>query len=263
MGNPSSTKITKEDVSRQFGKNARNYALSAGHASGSDLDIVLALLNPQADWKVLDVATGAGHTAALVAPHVASLVATDLAPEMIGETSTLFAKKGLTNVMASVMDVENLQFADESFDAVTCRIAPHHFIDVAKAMSEVARVLKPGGLFVMEDSFAPQARKLDTFINTVERMRDATHVRSYTKGEWREMLRAAGMRVVKSVNYRKTHDIVDWMNKSSLEEPGRSHVLEYFRRAPETAAKHYEIKLVDGVAVSYTDDKAIFKAIKS
>lgn len=130
---------TKDDVKRQFGANAQKYAVSKTHAEGSDLQIVFSFLNPQPHMRVLDVATGAGHTTALIAPAVAHVTASDLAPEMIAETAKLFASKGLTNADAVVSDVEALAFADASFDAVTCRIAPHHFMDIEKALSEIAR----------------------------------------------------------------------------------------------------------------------------
>lgn len=87
------SEVTKEAVARQFGRAARAYATSAGHAQGSDLAIVLSLLNPQSRWRVLDVATGAGHTALAVAPHVEHVIATDLAPEMIDEARSLAAAR--------------------------------------------------------------------------------------------------------------------------------------------------------------------------
>ena len=254
-------KPTKDEVSRQFGRNARAYALSEGHARGSDLGLVVDMLAPQPEWRVLDVATGAGHTAAAVAPHVQSVMAIDLAPEMVFETELLFASRLLENAVATVMDVERLNFESGAFDAVTCRIAPHHFIDVEEALREIARVLPQGGVFVMEDSFAPQARSMDTFINTVEKLRDPTHVRSYTKREWRAMLQAAGFRVVKSMNYRKMHDIEDWMNKAGLPAAQRPAVLDCFRDASPKAQRHFEITFDSGEPVSYVDDKVIFKAL--
>src|SRR5690606_39820909 len=60
---------------------------------------------------------------------------------------------------------EDLPFADGSFDLVTCRIAPHHFADVQRAVHEVARVLRPGGLFLLIDSVAPEDPELDEFLN--------------------------------------------------------------------------------------------------
>lgn len=253
---------TKDDVKRQFGANAHRYAASQTHAHGSDLQIVFSFLNPQPHMRVLDVATGAGHTAASIAPAVAHVTACDLSPEMIAETAKLFASKGLNNADAVVTDVEALAFSDASFDAVTCRIAPHHFLDIKKALAEIARVLKPAGVFVLEDSFSPQSKRLDRFINTLEKLRDPTHIRAYTKREWSRMLIEAGFKVARMENYRKTHNIEDWMSNSGCSEELKSSVRAMFVQAPAAAHDHYAIEIEDGKPIRYTDDKVIVKAVK-
>ncbi len=253
---------TKDDVKRQFGANAHNYAVSKTHSQGSDLQIVFSVLDPQPHMHVLDVATGAGHTAATIAPAVARVTACDLSSEMIAETVKLFASKGLSNADAVVSDVEALVFPDASFDAVTCRIAPHHFLDINKALSEIARVLKPSGVFVLEDSFSPQEKRLDRFINTLEKLRDPTHVRAYTKREWRRMLIEAAFNVTRMETYRKTHDIEDWMTHSGCSEELKTSVRAMFVGAPEAARLHYAIEVEGGTPVRYTDDKVIVRSIK-
>ncbi len=253
---------TKKDVAQQFGRNAANYSKSKTHSQGSDLTIILQLLKPQSHWKVLDVATGAGHTAALIAPVVSHVVASDLTAEMIAETKKLFEARGIANATAEVMDAEALSYPDESFDAVTCRIAPHHFTNVPKALREIARVLPSGGTFVLEDSVAPQSRRLDQWINDLERLRDPTHVRSYTKSEWRAMLTDAGFAVHKAVNYRKRHNIAEWMKIAGLGDDKEALVLREFLLAPMWAREHYELEFDQVTPLAYTDDKAVFKAVK-
>ena len=254
--------ITKDDVAKQFGRQSKEYATSVGHAFGPDLPILLEMLKPNAKMRVLDVATGAGHTAAAVAPLVAQVVATDLTAEMVAETLALFAKREIANGQAQVEDVEALSFADASFDAVTCRIAPHHFIDINKAVSEIARVLKPGGVFALEDSIAARARKLDEFINNVERLRDPTHVRAYTLAEWRRMLSANGLRIQRTRVYRKTHDIADWIMRAGIDEQAQESVYAAFAAAPKPVRDHYKLKFTDGRATHFTDDKIILRATK-
>ena len=60
--------ITKEDTRAQFSKTSQSYLTSATHATNIDLDIMLFLLEPDDQMSVLDVATGAGHTAIKIAP---------------------------------------------------------------------------------------------------------------------------------------------------------------------------------------------------
>lgn len=171
---------------------------------------------------------------------------------------------GITNFEACVCDVEALEFPDASFDAVTVRIAPHHFLDIEKAVREIARVLKPGGVFVMEDSCVPESSALDGFINRLEKLRDATHVRSYSKTEWRRFLSDAGLRFVRLRNYRKTHDVKDWVERTgSLTADEQAAVYRAFAEAPQNARRHFAIQYDSGgVATKYTDDKVILKAVK-
>jgi len=252
----------KAEVSERFGKHAESYATSKGHAQGDDLVMVLEMLKPQTDWHVLDVATGGGHTAALVAPYVQSVVASDLSPGMLKAAAKVFAARQLTNVTTVLTDVESLAFADQSFDAVTCRIAPHHFLNIEAALKEMARVLKPGGVLLIEDNIAPQAARLDRFINTLEVLRDSTHVRSYTKRQWRTMVRAAGLNVTRTRDYRKKHDIADWTGRSDLTADQQAKLAIFLLAAPQWARLHFLIEYEGDCALSFTDDKVILKAVK-
>jgi len=254
--------ISKEDVVRQFGRQSKAYVTSSGHAAGADLAIVLQLLKPSSGMCVLDVATGAGHTAAAVAPFVRTVIATDLTPEMVSEARALLERKGFTNVTCEVQDVETLSYPAAQFDAVTCRIAPHHFLDIRKAIAEIARVLKVGGSFVLEDNVSPAAKKHDQFINTVERLRDPTHIRSYSVAEWKRMLADQGLNVSRARHYRKTHDIADWIGRSGIEQSAVEAVYAYFSNAAANTRKHFCIEFENNRAVRFTDDKVILRAVK-
>jgi ubiquinone/menaquinone biosynthesis C-methylase UbiE len=100
--------------------------------------------------RVLDLACGSGHPALdearLVQPG-GSVVATDLVQEMVEVTRRRAREAGLDNLEARVMDLEALDFPDESFDAVTCRFGVMFCPEPLKAVSEVRRVLKPGAWF--------------------------------------------------------------------------------------------------------------------
>jgi ubiquinone/menaquinone biosynthesis C-methylase UbiE len=198
--------MTKSLVQQQFGAHAAAYATSAVHAKGASLGRVVELVQPQRDWQALDIATGAGHTAAAFAPHVAHVIASDVTDEMLEETRKLAAAKGLANMETAVADAGALPYEDARFDLVTCRIAAHHFPDVGRFVAEVKRVLKPGGTFALVDNISPDARSTLGYTeaelrdaaaayNGFEKLRDPSHGRCLGVAEWNEVIAAAGLAV--------------------------------------------------------------------
>jgi ubiquinone/menaquinone biosynthesis C-methylase UbiE len=173
----------------QFGENAAAYLASKPHAQGKSLERLVALVRPQPHWHVLDVATGAGHTAYAFAPHVARQWATDITDQMLDLVRGEVVKRGLANVRVAHAKAEALPFEDKSFDLVTCRIAPHHFDSIAAFLDESSRVLKDGGTLAVVDNVVP-AGSVGDYINAFERFRDPSHLRAWTMEEWRTALAA-------------------------------------------------------------------------
>lgn len=183
----------KESIQRRFGPAAADYAASAVHAGGPDLAAMVAAAGATGEARLLDVATGAGHTALAFAPLVGEVVAVDLTEAMHAAGRGLADERGIANVAFQRGDAERLPFPDGSFDLVTCRYAAHHFPRPAAAAGEMARVLAPGGRVLLVDvvSFADPAA--DTVLNAIEVLRDPSHVRDHTVAQWRAMLGEAGL----------------------------------------------------------------------
>ena len=195
---------SKSLAQERFGTFAATYATSRSHAKGGSLPRLVELLAPQKGTTALDIATGAGHVALALAPHVAHVIASDLTPQMLMVARGLAAERHLANVGFADMRAEALPFAGGTFDIVTCRIAPHHFDDVRAFVTEVARVLRPGGLFglvenvspdpsIMADDAAALAAAADEY-NAFEKHRDPSHVRCLTLAEWRGLVADAGLK---------------------------------------------------------------------
>ena len=178
----------KQEVQRkvqaQFGDNAAKYVTSSVHAHGAELPIFIEMAQPQPHHHVLDVATGGGHTALLFAPHVEKVVASDLTAPML-DAARNFITPQANNVSFEIADAESLPFEDSAFDVVTCRIAPHHFSDIFRFVLESARVLKSGGVLVVQDHVAPAEERAANYVDAFERLRDPSHVRAYSETEWR------------------------------------------------------------------------------
>jgi ubiquinone/menaquinone biosynthesis C-methylase UbiE len=185
-----------EQVKASFGPNAHQYTLSQGHGNQANLAELVARVKPNPHDRVLDIGTGAGHTAIAFAPQVASVVAFDLTQPMLEETRRNAQAKGITNLTTRQGAAENLPFEAASFELVVCRLTTHHFANLPQAVGEMARVLKPGGRLVIVDSNAPEDPELDHQLNQIELLRDPSHIRNYTEAEWRAITGAVGLQVI-------------------------------------------------------------------
>jgi ubiquinone/menaquinone biosynthesis C-methylase UbiE len=237
----------KDRVQAQFGAVAQSYVTSAGHAHGDDLRRLVELARLSGDERVLDVATGGGHTALAFAPHVREVVASDLTERMLAAAETFIRGQGVANVSFERADAEDLPFADAGFDVVTVRIAPHHFPRPQRFVAEVARVLRPGGRFLLDDNMAPEDPELDQFMNHFERWRDPSHVRACKLSEWSAWIEQAGMRVehVEPLS-RKRYDFADWTARMRMPEAERAALETWLLQAPPRCAEFFEIAVEDG-----------------
>ncbi len=191
-----------------FAQRAAFYTTSAVHKDKAVLDRLVELAQVQPTDRVLDVATGTGHTAFAFAPHVREVVATDVTPEMLLEgirlrlaahrpSGTDMGKDegGIINVKFQQVDAHELPFEDNSFDGVTCRRAAHHFTAVRRALQEMCRVLQPGGRLLIDDRSVPEDDFVDATLNRLDWLHDHSHVRQYRPSEWQSMIQEVGCRV--------------------------------------------------------------------
>ena len=197
----------------RYGKFAERYVTSKTHAAGEELKRLVEIADPQPDWIVLDVATGGGHTALRFAPHVARVIATDITPGMLDKAREFITGQGVSNVTFEPADAEALPFEDASFDLVTCRIAPHHFQDCACFVQESARVLRPGGMLLVQDLALPEDGEAARYIDAFERLRDPSHNRGYAESEWLSMFRAADLVPEHVEQIVKVHQFEPWARR--------------------------------------------------
>lgn len=253
----------KSNVQDYFSRTAESYVASFSHRAGSDLDRLLEIGEWSPQLYALDIATGGGHTALAIAPHVGRIMVTDLTPRMLEKAREFLIAQGVTNAEFQVADAEQLPFADSTFDRVTCRIAPHHFPNMEQSIKEVARVLKPGGLYLLIDCMAPSDPELDRFDNTVEKWRDSSHGRSCTPEEWQQFFAGAGLNIEHTEFFRKAHQYDDWTARSqmSIDEKGR---LEQFILTSDPLIQRYfeVVRRADGHLDSFTNDFILIKGRK-
>ncbi|WP_312108742.1 class I SAM-dependent methyltransferase [Brevibacillus reuszeri] len=245
----------KQAVQQQFGKNAENYVHSKNHAKGSDLELLVEWLHPKKDWTVLDIATGGGHVARTLAPHVDIVIAADLTREMLEAASRANREAKAENIIYVQADAEALPFLDESVDVVTCRIAAHHFPDPKAFVHEVSRVLRPGGAFLFIDNVAPEDSDLASFVNRVEKMRDPSHVRCLSINEWRALHVSNGLTESKQRQRKKKFEFVPWVKRLSESLAQEEAIEQYLLAATEEQQAYLEMKIEHGKVLTHQIDE--------
>src|SRR5436190_18456254 len=106
---------------------------------------MLALTAPRRDDRFLELACGPGSVALAAAPLAGEVVASVFAPEMTGIAAGRAAHRGLANVTTRVLDLDQIDEPDASFDVVVCREGLMLVPDPVRAAGEIRRVLRPGG----------------------------------------------------------------------------------------------------------------------
>ncbi|MFC7062878.1 class I SAM-dependent methyltransferase [Halobacillus seohaensis] len=242
----------KRVVQENFSKSKEAYVTSSTHSNQSDLDTLTDWLRPQSSWTILDIATGGGHVAKQLSPYVNNVFANDLTKDMLGNTAKHM--QNLQNLHYVVADAEDLPFLEQSFDAVTCRIAPHHFPNPKQFVNEVHRVLKTGSYFLMIDNVAPQDEGLDHFYNSFEKMRDTSHSRALKISEWKNLLHESHFSLRRELTRKKTLPFDDWANRT-LDSKGVTKVENYFKQSSEEQSKYFHIKLEAEQVLEFSIDE--------
>jgi ubiquinone/menaquinone biosynthesis C-methylase UbiE len=231
----------KQSVQARFGPAAGNYASAGVHKSGPDLEAMLPAAAPTGSERVLDVGCGAGHTAIAFAPHVQSVDAVDLTPAMLEQTDKLAERAGARNLTTRLGDVEALPYPDRQFEIVTCRLCAHHFGQPGRALSEIARVLAPGGQLILVDIVSPEPPEQDTFLNTLEMLRDPSHVRDHSLSQWLAMLGAAGLAPELLATWPMRLDFERWLRRIGASPEAEVGLRALFGAASRGVRDHFEI----------------------
>ena len=240
-----------ERVNAQFGAAAAAYSGSLTHSDPDALRRVVELANPKPEDVVLDIATGAGHTALALAPHVHDVTAYDMTEPMLAETRRNAAVRRLANVSTRQGIAEDLPFPDASFDIVTVRQAPHHYANVRKAIREMARVAKRDARVIIIDSVSPDDDSLDRQWNHLERLRDPSHVRNYSVREWRGFVTDAGLRITfEEVSFATEKNgpmnFTAWIRRMKTPPAAVQEIKRLFREASPSLTAALRIQVIAG-----------------
>ncbi len=190
MNTPHNTAIVS-----QFGSRAQAYVESPTHAQGDDLIVLGQIVQHLRPETALDLGAGGGHVSYAMAPHARRVIAVDLSHDMLTAVLAEAQKKALDNIGVQQGAAEALPFDNGAFDFLACRYSAHHWQDFEAGLREARRVLKQGSHAVFMDTVAPANCLFDTHLQTIELLRDTSHVRNYTLTEWVRALEQADFAV--------------------------------------------------------------------
>ena len=259
------TTTPARSAKEQFDRQAAHYDRQWNTWSEETLGWLLDNADPRPTDFVLDVATGTGFTALAFTPHVQTVIGLDVSSGMLEQARKQAGERRIANAVFQEGAAEALPFAEGSFDIVACRIAPHHFLDIQKFLAEAARVLKRGGRLALVDTTVPDdSPEAAEWQNEVEAVRDPSHVRNYTPGEWRRMTEAMGLTVAEcsSGGGGITIPLSDWIVKAGCTPEQAAEVRRRFAEAPPSARSEFQIASQPDGETVFTWPRVALKAVK-
>lgn len=216
-------------VTEEFTRQAQTFDAWAEKADDQAGARFRVALGDAGKGRLLDVACGPGVVTAAIAPQAAAVVAFDATEQMLDKAKARCAKAGLSNIDFKSGDAENLPFAEARFDGVVTRLAVHHFANPQRALDEMFRVLRPGGIAVIVDVVSSEDASESDLQNAIERLRDPSHVRMLPASELDAGVRRAGFAEIEHDTWDKPRELEEWLGIAN--DPARAASVRIVARA--------------------------------
>lgn len=213
------SKKHQEAVQKQFTKTAEAFSTLAVRDTPEVVAEKVDFIKPQPADLTLDVACGPGTLVLALAPRVRFARGLDLTPEMLRRARQSQIARQVSNAAFDQGEAEHLPYADSSFDLVTCQCSIHHIAKADLAVSEMARVTKPGGRLVIIDTLAPESDAKFELRNRIELVRDPSHTASLRLTTFLEIFEKAQLELARQALKRRQRSFNSWMLRSGL-KPG-------------------------------------------
>jgi len=243
-------------ITEQFGSTATAYLSSAVHAQG--LQDLTNYAKQYVQPHILDMGCGGGHASFAVEAYAKRVIAYDLSVDMLEVVRGTAEERSLNNIETRQGSADSLPFADAIFDMVCTRFSAHHWRNLPQALAEAARVLKPGGRFIIIDTAAPNDVLADTYMQAVELLRDPSHVRNVSMASWQQLIDQAGLDVVFSKSWKLPLEFSSWVARMRTSQEHIVAIQSLWRVAPAEVCAYFSLK--DNF--SFEIDTILLEAIK-
>jgi ubiquinone/menaquinone biosynthesis C-methylase UbiE len=230
------------DYRDSFGPVARHYVQSATHADPVSLARMCALTGAQRGRTAMDLASGGGHAAFALATAGCAVTACDGTREMLVASAEEAARRGVT--MARLLaDAHRIPSRPASWDIVTCRFAAHHFANPLTVLREVSRVLGRRGRFYLYDLSSPENNAMGRWLDSIEALRDPSHVCCWSSRAWEGLALGAGLRIVHSARYRRQYRMDHWLGRPDIAAGVREEIVARLRAMPPSWYEELSVDL--------------------
>ena len=234
--------INTDIISKQFGSSANDYLLSKDHATGNDLKKLSDFLSSHTRVnQSIDIGCGAGHISYIISQYSEHVYAFDLLPEMLQVVKDEANNRCLNNINIKQGNVESIPFNDNSFDLAVSRFSAHHWDNILKGIKETYRILKNSGEAIFIDVIAPNNAKHDTWLQTIEYLRDPSHVRDYSKKEWEKFLKKSNFTILETHNFKLRLNLNTWVKRMKTPLDKINIIKKIQRDSESTISEYFDI----------------------
>ncbi len=251
-----------EEIQREFSRQAQQMASAPAFREYAALQRLVRVVGDAPSHRVLDLACGPGIVAEAIAPHAGQIIGIDATYEMIRLARQQLEKGHIVNGRLMVAAAERLPFERGTFDDVISRLTIHHFADPSVVLSEARRVLRSAGRLMIADVISSPDPEEARLHNSLERLRDPTHIRMLPARELLETIRGAGFSVLREEGWTQPRAFLEWaaiVNAGARTEP-LEHVMRVLARAGQTAG--ISLREEDGV-LQFTHTWMLVEAVSN
>lgn len=208
----------KSTVRKEFTKQARDYAESSILTDPEKIDSLIQATGASSEARVLEVATGPGHVAFGFAEECDQVIGIDITEAQLEIAKGKKEERGIDDIQFEKGDAEDLPYENNSFDAVVCRLAFHHFEDPSLVIEEMARVCRPNGTIAIDDIIVSEFSERASYQNTFESLRDPSHVRALPLSEIIALFSQSKIEVMDVTSGVNIQEVEQWLSLAKTTE---------------------------------------------
>lgn len=232
-----SKKINEEVYKKQFGERSKNWHDSAVWITHNDLLSAHAEhFEENKEAIALDVCCGSGVVGASFKSKVKKVIGLDLTPEMVALSKTRLDEVHQGNVY-------NIPFPDNTFDLVCTREVLHLLPYPENPVSEIFRVLKPGGKFVV-GQILPFSEVDGPWMYRIFKKKQPLIYNMFQEEDFRKMLLSAGFMNLTMTEMNVWENIDVWINSYETTHLHRHEIREIYRNASSEVKKVHPFKIL-------------------